>query len=315
MKKSESTTSINNYRPPSFSEGYIYEYKKLNNSASKDLLETLIDNSNLITPITSISKNSSTESLSSLSKNSNKNNSDLESSLETNTDSKIDNDIVKIYAVNNLYSINNTVNQTIPTLPLVNADISQNENKLYLRCIRKKVLLYIYKRLLNFITHLTLISLFELIFFFAYISVYEDTALVSLVGSFTGNIPGQCSALNTPDKEIFTYFFNLFINTTNVDNNANLSLSSRTVYNSALLIKSWIYFGVILGLNLILILIKFIYKIKVSLLKITTDNILMVIILGLYEYLFFSTVILKYQSISPPELTRNIVNSFDNCLV
>jgi hypothetical protein len=41
----------------------------------------------------------------------------------------------------------------------------------------------------------------------------------------------------------------------------------------------------------------------------------MIIILGIYEYIYFSSIILKYNTISTPELTQNIVNEFDNCLL
>ena len=44
---------------------------------------------------------------------------------------------------------------------------------------------YIFKRLLLFLTHISLISLFEIIFFFNIISKYENVAFFNLMNDFT----------------------------------------------------------------------------------------------------------------------------------
>lgn len=44
------------------------------------------------------------------------------------------------------------------------------------------------------------------------------------------------------------------------------------------------------------------------------DNIIMITILGIYEYLFFTNIVFKYMTISPNELIKNImVNLLQKC--
>jgi len=38
----------------------------------------------------------------------------------------------------------------------------------------------------------------------------------------------------------------------------------------------------------------------------------MILILGIYEYMFFKNIIFPYQMISPDELTQNVVNNLIN---
>jgi hypothetical protein len=40
------------------------------------------------------------------------------------------------------------------------------------------------------------------------------------------------------------------------------------------------------------------------------DNIIMIILLGMYEYIFFSNIVFEYITITPEELTLNIENNF-----
>lgn len=177
-----------------------------------------------------------------------------------------------------------------------------------------KTLMYIFKRSLMFMLHLGLISLFEIFFFFNIVSVYENNALTNLINSFTQTIPGICLNLNYSDKQAFTYILDLLININQVNSNANNAYSTRSKYNSTLLLMSWMYFLGIILLNIILLICKFFLKFKINLMRIIFDNIIMIVLLGLYEFLFFKTIILQYQSISKDELTKNILNQFTNCL-
>ena len=183
------------------------------------------------------------------------------------------------------------------------------------KCCSDKVLLYICKRSIMFMLHLGLISLFEIVFFFNIVSVYENNALINLIGTFTQSIPSMCYNLNYTDKEIFTYIFDNLVNVNQINKNAQSSFDYRTKYNSKLVLISWMYFLGVVVLNLILLICKFFLKFKINLIRIIFDNFIMIILLGLYEFLFFRTVILQYQSISTDELTKNIINQFNNCII
>ncbi len=185
---------------------------------------------------------------------------------------------------------------------------NNNQNKYY------PIKYYIFKRLIMFMIHLGLISIFEIFFFFYIISQYEDNAFISLINTYTQNIPFMCKSFNTTEKIFFTYIFDSFVNKTTIINTANDAYNQRKIQNNNLLLLSIYYFSGVTLINIILFAIKFYYKIKINLKRILLDNLFMIIILGLYEYLFFKTVILQYRSISSDELTLNIVNNFNNCL-
>jgi hypothetical protein len=183
------------------------------------------------------------------------------------------------------------------------------------KCCSDKVLIYSCKRSIMFMQHLGLISLFEIIFFFNIVSVYEDNALINLISTFTHNIPGICTSLNMTNKEIFTYVFQSFINVNQINYNAQNAYEIRNKYNSKLVLISWMYFLGVILVNFILLICKFFLKFKINLMRIIFDNIIMILLLGFYEFLFFRTIILQYQSISVDELTKNIINQFNNCLI
>ena len=85
--------------------------------------------------------------------------------------------------------------------------------------------------------------------------------------------------------------------------------------NDNLFVNAWMYFLIIIGIDIVLLLIKFYYKIKINFKKIILENITMILILGIYEYIFFKSIILLYQNISKNELIKLIVGQFDTCLI
>ena len=138
---------------------------------------------------------------------------------------------------------------------------------------------------------------------------------------------------------LFSTIINSFINITEIQNDASDSLNQRNKENNIILGYAWMYFGIITGISLLTIIINFlnfkffslqnqeltqpliisedikINKKHVNLIKIIMDNIIMIILLGLYEYLFFKTVILKYLPISNNELIIYFYNKLDPCLL
>ena len=59
---------------------------------------------------------------------------------------------------------------------------------------------YILNKLIMFMQHLFLITMFELIFFFNYVTKYEDGALLGVFNSLTGSIISKCNNLNNVSK-------------------------------------------------------------------------------------------------------------------
>lgn len=178
-----------------------------------------------------------------------------------------------------------------------------------------KTMNYIFKRLLMTITHLSLIALFEIIFFFNIIVNFENNTFINLVNSFTNPITQQCFNYNNFEKQIITDIFNSIVNITTINENANQAYQNRKNHNYIFLIYSWLYFVALILLSIILIIFNYLKKKKVNLKKILIDNLIMCILLGCYEYMFFNTIILNYYIINNVELTKYIFENLSNCLL
>ena len=163
---------------------------------------------------------------------------------------------------------------------------------------------------LRFSLHLTLISLFETIFFWQFVSKTEDTALVKLVNSYTQGILNKCGNLTGQQRGVARDFVDLFINQTQTDAAGFAALTGRNAYNGILLRTSWMYFGIITALFMSLTAIGQCNRIKTHWRALIAENIALVSLLGLYEWMFFSTIVLNYQAISMPELDRMVVDEF-----
>lgn len=166
-------------------------------------------------------------------------------------------------------------------------------------------------KLMLFFIHLFLISLFELIFFFNYVTKFEDNALVSVFNSLTNSITNICSNFNSETKVIVDDIFNMFFNTTIINQKALIAYNNRNEINHILFINAIMYFVVILAVNILLYIInKVYYKRRINYKDILLDNLIMITILGIYEYIFFSNIVFKYVTITPDEITKNEVNNF-----
>jgi hypothetical protein len=161
---------------------------------------------------------------------------------------------------------------------------------------------------LRFSFHLSLISLFETIFFWNFISKSEDQALINVINGYTSGIVSSCRNLTAPDKNIVTGLIALFLNQTTAVAEATAAIDRRNAFNGILIRNSWIYFGGITTLFAILSVSNYLYKNDVNWRNLILENLTLVSLLGLYEWMFFSTIVLKYQSISIQELDGLVVN-------
>ena len=179
----------------------------------------------------------------------------------------------------------------------------------------QKVGHYLFKRFLMFIIHLSLIALFEIIFFFNIIVNYENNSFYGVIDGFTNPLSLNCINYNYTEKMIFTDIIGLFINISDVDNEANQSIQFRNAHNNKILLKSWMYFLGLVLLSIIFIIINYFKQKKVNMKKVIIDNFIMILLLGLYEYIFFKTIILNYLIINNIELSQYILTKISNCLI
>lgn len=178
----------------------------------------------------------------------------------------------------------------------------------------KKVGHYLFKRFLMFTIHLSLIALFEIIFFFNVIVNYENNIFYGIIDGFTNPLSLNCINYNNTEKMVITDILGLFINMSNVDNEANQSIQFRNAHNNKILLKSWMYFLGLVLLGIILIIINYFKQKKVNMKKVLIDNLIMILLLGLYEFIFFKTIILNYFIINNIELLKYILMKISVCL-
>lgn len=90
-----------------------------------------------------------------------------------------------------------------------------------------------------------------------------------------------------------------------------IAYNTRNMTNHILFINAIMYFIGILSVNILLYVInKVYYKRRINYKDILLDNLVMITILGIYEYIFFSNIVFKYITITPDEITKNEVNNF-----
>ena len=173
---------------------------------------------------------------------------------------------------------------------------------------------YVFSRLLMFTIHIALIAMFEIIFFFEIVSSYENNGFYSLINDFMKPVIREYNVLNNTEQILFNEIFHSIINETSLDLQYIKSKDKRKDFNEKLKLKAWIYSIVIVLFSFLLIIINFYKKYKVKLKKIMSDNILMILFLGLYEYLFFKTIILHYIFVDSNELLYFIVQKLNKTI-
>ena len=170
----------------------------------------------------------------------------------------------------------------------------------------------LYTLSLQFSLHLALISLFETIFFWKFVSQTENEALIKLVNNYASGILSTCANMSESQRQLTRTVFNIFINQTSVDNAGSTSLTARTAYNNNLIRTSWLYCGGISTVFVGIALTGQLKGYKTEWASILREHIALITLLGLYEWMFFSTIVLNYQAVSMPELDSMVINQFES---
>jgi hypothetical protein len=177
-------------------------------------------------------------------------------------------------------------------------------------CNEGKIINYV----LRFLFHITLISIFESVFFFLYISKLEDNGIYRTVGTFINDAVASCANDTIVERTITNDFLNLFLNSTIIIDQGNAAYATRSIINKNLFIRSWIYVGGLGGLFVLLTIISVLRKVKIKWGKLVWENLALVTLLAAYEYTFFSTVIFPYNPVTGEEIARNAVWELqENC--
>jgi hypothetical protein len=164
--------------------------------------------------------------------------------------------------------------------------------------------------ILKFVFHITLISVFETLFFFHYVSVLEDTGLQTTVGGFIQNAVSVCRNFTPTEQAIVTYVLQSYIDVNQTITDGQQAYRVRLNVNQALGTQSWIYVGGLGGLFVVLVFYAYMRNIKIHWITLFAENTVMVTLLGAYEYMFFVTIIKPYEPISGNEIAAAAITTF-----
>lgn len=306
----------NNFRPLSLSEGFIFEKNNtlLRKFSKNDLTEIYVklEDEDKINSLNYFLYNTSE----SQEKNDDEKDIYINENIVYRKSFNIEQDRIKSYSpINYVILVNENNDELNNYIAENNINNYKWSNKIKKLIPSKKKLVYALKKLFMFMIHLSLISIFEIIFFFSIVSIYENEAITGVIINFFNNVPTLCQNFDYEEKMNFTQVFNLLVNTTQIDMKANESAINRKDFNHRLFVNAWMYFLIIIGIDIVLFVIKCLYKIKINFKKIFLENLVMIFILAIYEYMFFTSIILLYKNISQNELIKLIVQQFNMCLV
>jgi|TARA_B110000971_G_C19856887_1_gene429795 hypothetical protein len=98
----------------------------------------------------------------------------------------------------------------------------------------------------------------------------------------------------------------------NLEIEKNKVVMIKALQKDALYIQGIIYSGCILGFIILMCLYKYTRKSKIMIGKLLIENIVMILFLFIYEYVFFNNFIMKYDTIDTAEINYYSLLNFIN---
>ena len=171
---------------------------------------------------------------------------------------------------------------------------------------------FITEYLLRFLLHISMISFFETLFFFQFVSKDEDDGISYISKFYINKVTSSCSNINSTDSYYINMILGKFVNSTLIIEEGKAALLERTSYNNQLNKISWFYFAGLNGGLLLLIVIALIKNYKIRWSYLFFENLMFVSMLGLYEFMFFETIIKKYVTLTPAEISMQFIKGLQS---
>jgi len=162
--------------------------------------------------------------------------------------------------------------------------------------------------------HLFLISVFETIFFFTYVSGQEDSGIENTINTYYTPIKNSCKSWGNATKWVIYEIFSSGQEIEKIRSDGISAFNLRGAGNRKLLNHSLIVSGGFLGILILVTGCAIYNKIKIKWYKTVLENIMMVLLLGIYEYIFFKLIIYNYATISTSELNSYIADGIYDCV-
>lgn len=162
--------------------------------------------------------------------------------------------------------------------------------------------------------HIFFISSFETIFYFLYVSASENAGIKSTIDAYYRPLVQSCDSWSNITKGILLDIMKYELNKTIIDTDGSRSSLTRLTYNKGLLYWSIGYSAICLFMIGLTSLIIWLQKIHIEWQKLFLEHLAFVLVLALYEYFFYITIIYNYNTISTPELNQYIIDGLFQCV-
>lgn len=185
--------------------------------------------------------------------------------------------------------------------------LSEEETEVLLPCASQHLLL------ISFLFHITLISLFETLFFFLYVSALENTGILKTVGGFTNTLLSDCGQLGPEGRSLLEWAIAPYINAT--EEKGVVAFQRRAAFNYNLQLLSWYYVIGIAAVFFAAAGFGCYRRLQIPWRRLLLENCGLVCMLGLFEGLFFTTIVYPYAPVTSQEIAANIVSDLQStCL-
>jgi hypothetical protein len=162
--------------------------------------------------------------------------------------------------------------------------------------------------------HIFCISGFETLFYFLYVSQSENQGILTTINTYWQPLLNDCEHWGNVTREFLYEILTKELNKTQIDAQGDQATRDRLAYNRYLLHWSISYSGICAGAFLITVGIVYWKRIPVPWKRLFAESLMFVVLLGLYEYFFFRTIIYNYDTLATPELNQYLVDGAFQCL-
>jgi hypothetical protein len=160
---------------------------------------------------------------------------------------------------------------------------------------------------LRFLLHITLISVFETVFFFLFVSKDEDAGILAATDYYTTAVVQSCSTLTYNESALINSILERYINGSTIIAAGVAAARQRQLVNTGLMKQSYLYIAGLGSIMGVIGLAAIWRRYKVAWLHVLGENLMFVTLLGLYEYMFFKTIIKNYDVETTDEVSSGFV--------
>ena len=167
-------------------------------------------------------------------------------------------------------------------------------------------------RILSVSFHILLISLFETLFFFLFVSKSEDAGLQRALEGYLDSTLSTCATWPPATTIVVNDVLSLLLNATVIEQQGQAAAQMRGQYNASL---EWIAWSYTVGLAALFASIGVgacACRLRIAWKRILIENGIMIVLLGLYEAMFFRTIIYNYQNLTEAELTAFLLGQLQS---